>query len=80
MSRQDKLKERLMYFLPTSVASESTTMSLKIPNRATAGFKPGAVSDTIRNLIYDKFNKNMELESHELVENDGIFNFKILVN
>ena len=76
MNKQDKLKERLSHFLPKFI--EDSELLLTVPNRVTVGAKPTAVSDTLRNLIYDKFSKNLELLSFEIKEHDSIYKYKII--
>lgn len=72
MSKADKLKERLMYFVKES----TTETSLKVPIRAIGGFKLDIVSVTVQDLLQDKYHNSLQFVNYEPTNDGYVFNYK----
>ncbi len=71
MSKTDKLKERLSYF----IGKEEPSITLSLPNRVIAGFKLDNVADILKNVFYDKFGKEYKFISYEAINDGYLFNY-----
>ncbi len=78
MSKSDKLKERLSFFVKeeTSVIDETL---MKIPYRVICGSKLDAVATILQDLLREKYHKDFKCTNYEDNKEDCyIFNFSVI--
>jgi hypothetical protein len=72
-SKVDILKTRLIPFIKET----DSHLELKIPNRVMIGFKLDIVAVIIKDLLYEKYNKNLQLIIYDKYgDNDYVFKYK----
>jgi len=72
LGRIDKLKERLIPF----VKEQTSVTSVKIPYRIVVGYKLDEVSMVLKDLLIEKYHKNLVADNQFLKDNDYFYNFK----